>query len=162
VETQTIVTYESKTPRAPVDVSKAQSLKPVNIPEAFLREYEKVYDKLSQHRDLGHQDVKKEVLAGIPPFFVSRWLLEKEINRSTLALLAAAFSIGWKPSIENLSTYKEFVAGARQARKLEHKRRPKQRTISIVGENQDTGGQSQKAPAPSSREKRVRLVRFVY
>jgi hypothetical protein len=98
------------------DIPHAKPLRPTNTPELLLQYYEHIYQELELYPDPRHSDVRKMVLTDVPEVWLRRWFAG-HITRSNLALLAAAHRVGLTPSIDNLSSLRESVAGARLARK---------------------------------------------
>ncbi len=116
-----------------MDVSRAQLLKPMNTPAVLLQEYERISQELKgvSDRDLSRPEVRTKVFAGVPHFWVSRWF-EGHIKRSDLALLAAAHRVGLIPSVANLSSFRDELAGARQANRLAEEKVKAQKKVFIV------------------------------
>ena len=114
-----------------LDTARAEPLRPTNVPESLRQEYEKIHDQLKAFEDIRHRDVRSNLLADIPPCWQKRWF-EARITKSNLALLVAAYRVGWIQSVENLSTLREILAGARVARRIAEQRIASGKEVRII------------------------------
>lgn len=128
-----LVQNEREVPWPPIDISRAQPLKPMNTPALLLQEYKRIYEELKgvSDQDLRRPEVRTKVFVGVPLFWVSRWF-EGHIRRSDLSLLAAAYHVQLPPSVDNLSNLREVLAGARQVNRLAEEKVKAQKKVLIV------------------------------
>ena len=116
MQTPVIVPAEARMSPPGYDIPNAKLLRPTNTPELLLRYYEQIHLELGRYPDPRHPSVRKMVFADVPEVWMRRWLAG-HITKSSLALLGAAHRVGLTPSIDNLSSLRELLAGARLARK---------------------------------------------
>ncbi len=108
--------HHGNAPASTVDRSKAKFLRPLNQASVLLREFESLYPHISKLQNLRSEDVRERFFPDVPIRRFREWMEGRTPAASDLALLVAAYRAKLTATSGNLSTLREWQAGAQWAK----------------------------------------------